>query len=128
MRALFLLALCATPALAESPLPGDLGATIWGAACASCHYRGAGKPPFGTRGAPADSSPDELLTLVLFGKAPEEGEGFMPGFAHLTDADIARLAAWLRAQSKPDHSKPDAPWDEVPACLADLRTSGQRED
>ncbi len=104
-------------------MPSDLGATIWGAACASCHYRGAEKLPFGTRGAPGDSSPDELLTLVLFGKAPEEGEGFMPSFAHLTDADIARLAAYLRGLSKPD-----APWADVTPRLAALRTSGQRED
>lgn len=68
-------------------------------------------------------SPDGMAQLILFGKAPEGDEGGMPGFSALTDADIARLAIFLRSQTKPD-----APWADVPARVAALRASGQRED
>lgn len=118
----------ALPALAQdagiTPLHPDLPARTFAAACGACHYRGEGKTPFGTRGPAADASPDDLVQFILFGKAPEFGEGQMPGFAAaLTDADVVRLANWLRAIAKPD-----APWADVPASVAKMRVSGQRED
>jgi mono/diheme cytochrome c family protein len=128
---LAVLALLAGPALPLcaqetpiTPLHHDLAARTFQAACSACHYRGEGKLPFGTRGPVADRSPDELVQFILFGKAPEDDEGGMPAFgAALTDADVARVVIWLRATSKPD-----APWPDVPASVAQMRTSGAREE
>jgi mono/diheme cytochrome c family protein len=107
-----------------TPLRHDLGQRTFDAACSACHYRGAGKAPFGTRGPPADGSPDELTQYILFGKAPEDDEGGMPAFAPvLTDADVARLVVWLRSTSKPD-----APWPDVTASVTKMRTLGRREE
>jgi mono/diheme cytochrome c family protein len=122
------LALTAGPIAAQqaeiTPLRHDLGQRTFDAACSSCHYRGEGKAPFGTRGPPADSSPDELTQYILFGKAPEDDEGGMPAFAPvLTDADVARLVVWLRSTSKPD-----APWPDVTASVTKMRTLGRREE
>ncbi len=116
------------PALAQdagiTPLHPELGARTYDAACSSCHYRGEGRAPFGSRGPLADDSPDELLHYILFGKAPEFGEGQMPAFAlALSDADVTRLAIWLRSTSKPD-----APWTDVEARVAEIRATGQRDD
>jgi mono/diheme cytochrome c family protein len=107
-----------------TPLGHDLGQRAFEAACSSCHYRGAGKTPFGSRGPLADGSPDELAQYILFGKAPEVGEGGMPAFGPvLTDADVTRMVVWLRSTAKPD-----APWEDVPARVAAMRATGQRDD
>lgn len=123
-----LILICATAAQAQDrevvPLHPDLAARSFDAACGSCHYRGEGKAPFGTRGPLADGSPDEVAQFILFGKAPEDDEGGMPAFGPvLTDADITRLVIWLRSTSKPDD-----PWPDVAARVADLRITGARED
>jgi mono/diheme cytochrome c family protein len=124
LAALALLALTAPAFAQETPLRHDLPARTFDAACRACHYRGAGKTPFGTRGAPADRSPDETVQFILYGQAPEDDEGGMPAFgAYLTDADVARLAVWLRSTSKPD-----APWSDVEASIARMRVSGTREE
>jgi nicotinate dehydrogenase subunit B len=118
----------AGPVLAQdgalTPLRHDLGQRSFDAACSACHYRGAGKAPFGSRGPLADSSPDELTQYILFGKAPEYDEAGMPAFGSaLTDADVTRLVDWLRSTAKPD-----APWADVAASVATMRATGQRED
>lgn len=116
------------PAVAQdgtlSPRRHDLGQRTFDAACSSCHYRGVGKTPFGSRGPLADGSPDELAQYILFGKAPEVGEDGMPAFGPvLTDADVTRMVVWLRSTAKPD-----APWADVPASVAAMRATGLRED
>lgn len=109
---------------ADTPLRYDLAQRTFEAACSSCHYRGEDRTPFGTRGPLADSSPDEMVQFILFGKAPEFGEGQMPGFAMaMTDADVIRLVTWLRTTSRPD-----TPWTDLPDSVARLRATGQRED
>jgi nicotinate dehydrogenase subunit B len=118
----------AAPVAAEqaeiTPLRQDLGQRTFDAACSACHYRGEGKAPFGTRGPPADGSPDELAQYILFGKAPEDDEGGMPAFGPvLSDADVARLVVWLRSTSKPD-----APWQDVVASVTKMRTLSRREE
>lgn len=128
MRLLFLCAFLASPAAAQqtdiTPLRHDLAARTFDATCSACHYRGAGKTPFGTGGPPTESSPDELAQYILFGKAPEYDEGMMPAFGPvLTDADVTRLVVWLRTTSKPD-----APWPDVPASVARMRATGARAD
>lgn len=50
----------ATPAGAQG-LQRDPGQNIYAAACASRHYRGTDKAPFGTRGLLADGRPDGLV-------------------------------------------------------------------
>lgn len=121
-------ALVAAPAAAQqtdiTPLRHDLAARTFGATCSSCHYRGAGKTPFGGRGPLADGSPDELAQTILFGKTAENGEAGMPAFGpSFTDADVVRLTDWLRSTAKPD-----APWSDVPASVARMRATGARED
>ncbi len=122
-----LLVLCRAGAAQDSaltPLRHDLAQRTFQAACSSCHYRGAGRIPFGARGPTADASPDELALYILFGKAPEHDEAGMPAFGpSLTDADVIRLVVWLRSTAKPD-----APWPDVPARVAAVRATGQRED
>jgi mono/diheme cytochrome c family protein len=118
----------AGPAFAQdsaiTPLRHDLGQRSFVAACSACHYRGAGKTPFGSRGPLSDSSPDELAQYILFGKAPEYDEAGMPAFGPaLTDTDVIRLVDWLRSTAKPD-----APWADVAASVAAMRATGQRED
>jgi nicotinate dehydrogenase subunit B len=109
---------------AITPLRQDLGQRSFDAACSACHYRGAGKTPFGSRGPLADSNPDELARYILFGKAPEYDEVGMPAFGPaLTDTDVTRLVDWLRSTAKPD-----APWADVAASVAAMRATGQRED
>lgn len=124
---LALVALAGQASLARAditPLPDDIGATNFLAACASCHYRGAGRPPFGTRGPDADGSPDELAQYILFGAAREDDEGGMPAFGPvLTDADVTRLILWLRSTAKPED-----PWPDVAARVAAMRATGRRED
>ncbi|MCB6180146.1 cytochrome c [Rhodobacter sp. Har01] len=106
------------------PLHHDLAARTFAAACASCHYRGADKTPFGTRGPLADGNPDEVTQSILFGAAPEDDEGGMPAFGPvLTDADVTRLVIWLRSTSKPDD-----PWPDVEASVVQMRATGSRED
>jgi len=126
LAGLVLLLLCPVAAGARdlTPLRHDLAARTFDAACASCHYRGADRTPFGTRGPLADSSPDELAQYILFGAAPEDDEGGMPAFGPvLTDADVTRMVIWLRGTSKPK-----APWPNVAASVARMRATGRRED
>jgi mono/diheme cytochrome c family protein len=105
-----------------TPLHHDLAARNYQSACMACHYRGAGKASFDDENPALKRSPDELVQVILFGKAPEEGRGGMPAFgAGLTDADVTRLAVWLR-----ETAKPGAPWTDVAASVARMRASGQR--
>ena len=118
----------ALPATAQStshlPKSRDTAARSFDTACAYCHYRGATKTPFRTNSPLGNDSPDELAQFVLFGKAPEDGETGMPAFGTvLTDDDVARLVTWLRSTSKPD-----APWPNVTAHVAQMRASGAREE
>lgn len=107
-----------------TPLHPDLAARTFDAACSSCHYRGAGKPAFGTDSPLAAGKPDELVQVILFGKGPDEGRAGMPAFGSgLTDADVTRLVIWLRTTANPK-----TPWTKVAAKVARLRTTGQRGD
>lgn len=121
---LLLLAPVAAGAQDLVPLRHDLAARVFDAACASCHYRGADRTPFGSRGPLADGSPDELAQYILFGAESDDGEGGMPAFAPvLTDADVTRLVIWLRGTSKPK-----APWPNVATSVARMRATGRRDD
>jgi mono/diheme cytochrome c family protein len=100
------------------------GARIYGAACASCHYRGGGRVDFGDRSPQMQASPDDLLQVILYGRSPKEGGIGMPAFAPaLSDADLAALVAYLR-----DQVQPGAAWADTLARIPPLRLSGSRDD
>ncbi len=82
------------------------GATLFIAACASCHAAHApmttlgGRPSLALSTAVNSQDPRNALRLILDGIPPERGMrgAYMPAFAGmLTDAQISDLAAFLRA-------------------------------
>jgi mono/diheme cytochrome c family protein len=82
----------------------DADARLYTVACASCHYN-SGRAPLAVRpdlalnSAVNLSDPNNLIEVVLHGISASEGiPGLvMPSFARaLSDADIARIAAYLR--------------------------------
>jgi len=102
----------------------DGDARLYTAACASCHYN-AGKAPLAVRPDLALNSalslpdPTNLLQVMLRGVSASEGMPgiVMPGFAHgLTDADVARIAAYLRRTRT---SLP--PWTDLDRKVAAVR-------
>jgi mono/diheme cytochrome c family protein len=104
----------------------EAGATVYRAACASCHYN-SGSSPLATRpelalnSALTAAEPTNLVQVVLHGIGLKEGEAglFMPAFAHLSDADIASLSAYLR------RTRTDKPaWTDLETKVAAIRNSG----
>jgi mono/diheme cytochrome c family protein len=100
------------------------GANLYLAACASCHYS-ATPMPQGVRASLALSTaltsddPSNFIQTVMRGVGGDGRPGpYMPGFAlALTDADIARLATYLRS------TRSDRPaWPDLAARIAALRT------
>ncbi|MDR6624399.1 cytochrome c [Caulobacter segnis] len=82
----------------------DPSARLYTAACASCHYNGQGgpaplRPDLALNSAVNLDDPTNLLRVILHGVAAKEGAPgvVMPAFGHFSDAEIARLAAYLRA-------------------------------
>jgi mono/diheme cytochrome c family protein len=117
-------------AQARSPapvtLPSDVnaaGASIYTAACATCHETGRAVPYGGVNLAlsTALSSPDprNAVNIVLSGIRPVEGERspIMPGFAaSMNDDQISTLLRFLRARFS---NQP--PWSGVEKTAADAR-------
>jgi mono/diheme cytochrome c family protein len=106
----------------------DLDARFYVAACASCHYNGAGainpaRPDLALNSAVHLSSPDNLIRVILFGiDTPEGALGLvMPAFGTgFSDADVARLAAYLR------RTRTDQPsWPNLQETVAALRAQGK---
>ena len=100
---------------------------LYTAACASCHYNAAGKvnplrPDLALNSAVNLPDPTNLVRVILYGIAAKEGAPgvVMPGFAHgFSDADIARIAAYLRAT----HTT-RAPWPDLEKQVAAIRAQG----
>jgi mono/diheme cytochrome c family protein len=117
-------------AQAKSPapmtLPSDVnatGASIYTAACATCHETGRAVPYGGVNLAlsTALSSPDprNAVNIVLSGIRPVQGERspIMPGFAaSMNDGQISALLRFLRARFS---NQP--PWSGVEKTVADAR-------
>ena len=117
-------------AQAKSPapvtLPSDVnatGASIYTAACATCHETGRAVPYGGVNLAlsTALSSPDprNAVNIVLSGIRPVEGQRspIMPGFAaSMNDEQISALLRFLRARFS---NQP--PWSGVEKTVADAR-------
>jgi mono/diheme cytochrome c family protein len=102
----------------------DADARLYMVACASCHYN-SGRAPLVVRpdlalnSALSLSDPTNLIQVVLRGVGTEEGlPGIvMPSFAPaLSDADIARIAAYLRRTRT---NLP--PWPELETKIAAIR-------
>ena len=108
---------------APPPQANAIGASIYAAACASCHEAGR-SPPYGginlaLSTAVASPDPRNLINIVLSGVRPVEGERspIMPGFADsMSDAQVAALLNFLRARFGNQ-----APWSGVEKTVEDAR-------
>ena len=102
----------------------DQGASLYVAACASCHANSNGvpallRPELSLNSAVSAPDPSNLIQVILHGVGKNEGlpGAMMPGFAHaLSNTDIAQLAAYLR------RSRSHQPaWTNLEATVARLR-------
>ena len=100
-------------------------------ACAACHHDGDGPRLLGVNTPLALSSkltsdwPDNLIRTILEGvREPATRDiGFMQGFGDvLSDAQIADLAAYMRARYAPQASA----WADLPAQVARVRGESLR--
>jgi mono/diheme cytochrome c family protein len=123
----------AVPAAPAAPAAGAAqvrqGAALFAGACAGCHgaeapmMAVAGRPSLALSTAVASARPDNLIQIVMNGvpwKDAQHGT-FMPPFAaSLTDAQIAGIAAYVRA----DIGKRTA-WKDVDQRVTALRKENQ---
>jgi len=104
----------------------DPGGSVYQAACASCHYNSGSsplpaRPELALNSALTAAEPTNLVQVVLHGIGLKDGEAglYMPPFAHLSDADIASLSAYLR------RTRTDQPaWTDLEAKVAAIRKQG----
>jgi mono/diheme cytochrome c family protein len=116
--------LAMSSALAKQGGPFDPDARLYTAACASCHYNStnaplAARPDLALNSAVHLSDPSNLIQVMLRGISAEAGmpDVVMPAFGGaLSDADIARIAAYLRRTRT---SLP--PWPDLAAKVAAIR-------
>jgi mono/diheme cytochrome c family protein len=102
----------------------DADARLYTIACASCHYNSgqaplAVRPDLALNSAVNLSDPNNLIEVVLHGISASEGIPgvVMPSFARaLSDADIARIAAYLRRTRT---NLP--PWPDLDKKIAAIR-------
>jgi nicotinate dehydrogenase subunit B len=100
------------------------GAALFAGACANCHAPGApmmqqGRPPLAWGTPLREDSPHDTLHLIVGGLASPAGPTgpTMPAFGNdLTDRQIARIAAYLRARFT---ELP--PWQNLEQALSDVR-------
>ena len=111
-------------ALAKQGGPFDPDARLYTAACASCHYNAtnaplAARPDLALNTAVHLSDPSNLIQVMLRGISSEAGmpDVVMPAFGGaLGDADIARIAAYLR------RTRTSLPaWPDLAAKVAAIR-------
>ena len=105
----------------------DPSARLYTAACASCHYNGAGqphplRPDLALNSAVNLDDPTNLIRVVLYGVSARAGAPgvLMPSFNRFSDADVAKLAAYLRA------TRTDKPaWPDLEKKVAAIRAQGK---
>jgi mono/diheme cytochrome c family protein len=105
----------------------DSGARLYMAACASCHYNAKGplaaRPDLALNSALNLPDPSNFIEVVLHGINAEDGIPgvVMPSFGHaLSNADIARIAAYLRL------TRTNLPsWPDLDNQIATLRAKTQ---
>ena len=108
---------------AKAPPTGNVGASIYAAACATCHETDRALPyggvNLGLSTAIAGPDPRNAANIVLSGIRPMEGERspIMPGFASsMNDGQITALLNYLRSR----FSK-QGPWTGVEATVEAAR-------
>jgi len=110
--------------------PYDATSRLYTAACASCHYNGGDgpnplRPDLALNSATNLHDPTNLIRVILFGIGAKEGAPgvVMPGFVQgFSDADVARVAAYIRATRTRR-----APWPDLEQKIAAIRATGQPE-
>ena len=103
-------------------------ARLYTAACASCHYNNAKapnplRPDLALNSAVNLDDPTNLIRVILYGIDAKDGAPgvVMPAFGRgFTDADVARIAAYLRATRA---NKPA--WPDLEAKVAAIRAQGR---
>ncbi|PZU11785.1 c-type cytochrome [Sphingomonas sp.] len=129
-------ALDPAPAVAKALAAGKTGtgltydpaARLYAAACASCHYNGADtvnplRPELALNNALTLDDPTNLIQVVLHGIDAKDGAPgvVMPAFSRFSDADVARIAAWLRATRTGK-----APWPDLEKKVAAIRAQAEQ--
>ncbi|WP_037478680.1 c-type cytochrome [Sphingomonas sp. PAMC 26617] len=106
----------------------DPAARLYAGACASCHYNGKAlnplRPDLALNSAVSMDDPTNLIQVILHGVSAADGAPgvVMPGFSGFSDADIARLAAWLRK------TRTDKPaWADLQNKVAAIREPGRAQ-
>jgi mono/diheme cytochrome c family protein len=108
----------------------DAASRLYTAACASCHYNGAGglnplRPDLTLNSAVSLDEPTNLIHVMLYGIDAKDGAPgiVMPGFIGWSDADVARTANYLRMTRTAK-----APWPDLEKKVATIRAEGQGQD
>ena len=109
----------------------DPAIRLYTAACASCHYNGRSgpnplRPDLGLVSAVSLPDPTNLIQVILYGVTAQDGSPgvVMPGFAHgFSDADVARIAAYLRATRTAR-----GPWPDLEKKVAAIRAQGNKPE
>ncbi|PZU59113.1 MAG: aldehyde dehydrogenase [Sphingobium sp.] len=108
----------------------DPAARLYAAACASCHYNGADavnplRPQLALNNALNLGDPTNLIQVILHGIGSADGVPgvVMPAFSHFSDADVARIATYLRA-TRTDK----APWTDVEKTVAKIRAQATEQE
>ena len=108
----------------------DPAARLYTAACASCHYNGpAGvnplRPELALNSALALDDPTNLIQVVLHGIDAADGAPgvVMPAFNHFSDADVTRIATYLRATRTSE-----LPWPDLEKKVAAIRGQAQAKE
>jgi mono/diheme cytochrome c family protein len=101
----------------------DPDARLYASTCESCHYNGGtaplvARPELALNTALWLDTPNNFIRVVLDGIGLDEGlPGVaMPGFHHLSDADVARIGAYLRRTRT---SLP--PWPHLKTIVSKVR-------
>lgn len=123
-----------SPAVAQSLAAGapqadyrkEDGERLYATACAACHYNSKmiveGRPDLGINSATRLGDPANLIHVMLDGVSAKAGIPgvVMPGFrTAMNDAQIASIAAYLRASRTGA-----APWPDLPGTVARIRAQG----
>ena len=114
---------------AGTGLTYDADARLFTAACASCHYNAGAapsplRPDLALNSAVALDEPTNLIRVILYGISAKSGAPgvVMPGFTGFSDADVARLAAYIRRTRS---TRPA--WTDLPKKVAEIRAEGRGE-
>jgi len=101
---------------------------LYATACGSCHYNGPDgpnplRPELALNNAINLDDPSNLIHVMLHGINAKDGAPgvVMPGFKDWSNADLARVATYLRSTRSGK-----APWPDLEKKIADLRTESDK--